>query len=387
MSSIQITHIGGPTALIEIGGWRLLTDPTFDPPGGRYYFGWGATSRKQVGPAIAAGDLPPVDAILLSHDHHGDNLDPTGRALLPSAGVVVTTVAGAKRLGGAARGLAAWQSTRLEAPGRPAIEITATPCRHGPPGSRVIVGDVIGFALAWDGQEHGVLWISGDTVLYDGVREVARLQVDTALLHLGGVRFPVTGPLRYTMTAREAVELCGLIRPRTVIPIHYEGWKHFRQGRARSSGSSRARRRSSAGAFAGCRSAFARRPDRPAASRRGGCRSSAAAHRVLDRVVHVGVVDEAVEPAGTGTAGGDRRVGAGVAVRGPVREHLELGALDGERAVLARDLLAGLVLVVGVLDRQAAGLVIALDHDQRAGVPPGEVDRQLHGLRRTPRRT
>jgi len=77
-----------------------------------------------------------------------------------------------------------------------------------------------------------VLWISGDTVLYDGVREVAeRLQVDTALLHLGGVRFPVSGPLRYTMTAKEAVELCRLVDPRTAIPIHYEGWKHFRQGR------------------------------------------------------------------------------------------------------------------------------------------------------------
>ena len=33
------------------------------------------------------------------------------------------------------------------------------------------------------------------------------------------------------MTARDAVELCSLIRPRTVIPIHYEGWKHFREGR------------------------------------------------------------------------------------------------------------------------------------------------------------
>ena len=59
-----------------------------------------------------------------------------------------------------------------------------------------------------------MLWISGDTVLYDGVREVAdRLDVDIALLHLGGVRFPVTGPVRYTMTAREAVELCAPDRP------------------------------------------------------------------------------------------------------------------------------------------------------------------------------
>ena len=46
------------------------------------------------------------------------------------------------------------------------------------------------------------------------------------------MRFPITGPVRYTMTARDAVELCRLIRPRTAIPIHYEGWKHFQQGRA-----------------------------------------------------------------------------------------------------------------------------------------------------------
>jgi L-ascorbate metabolism protein UlaG (beta-lactamase superfamily) len=120
----------------------------------------------------------------------------------------------------------------LEAPGRAPIEITATPCRHGPPLSRPLVGDVVGFALSWTGQEHGMVWISGDTVLYDGVRQVAnRLQVEVALLHLGGVRFPVTGPVRYTLTAKDAVELCRLIRPRIAIPIHYEGWKHFKQGR------------------------------------------------------------------------------------------------------------------------------------------------------------
>jgi L-ascorbate metabolism protein UlaG (beta-lactamase superfamily) len=222
---VRITHIGGPTTLIEIGGWRLLTDPTFDAPGRRYSFGWGTSSRKVAGPAIASSALGPIDAVLLSHDHHDDNLDDAGRALLPSAGVVVTTASGARRLGGGAVGLAPWETTRLEAPGKSVIEITATPCRHGPPLSHPLVGDVIGFAL-------DDLWISGDTVLYDGVRAVAeRLEIATMIVHLGGVRFPVTGPLRYTMTAREAIELCQLIRPRLVIPIHYEGWSHFKEGR------------------------------------------------------------------------------------------------------------------------------------------------------------
>ncbi len=232
MTVARLTHIGGPTVLIEVGNWRLLTDPTFDAPGRKYSFGWGTSSRKLTGPAVDAADVGQIDAVLLSHDHHSDNLDDAGRALLPAAGVVVTTAAGARRLGGGARGLRPWQTTTLEGDGRPPIEVIATPCRHGPPLSRPIVGDVVGFALRWPAQQHGVLWISGDTVLFDGVREVGkRLEVDVALVHLGGVRFGVTGPLRYTMTGPDAVELFDAISPRTLVPVHYEGWKHFRDHR------------------------------------------------------------------------------------------------------------------------------------------------------------
>lgn len=230
---VRITHIGGPTTLIEIGGWRLLTDPTFDAPGKAYRFGFGTGSVKLAGPSVAARDLLPIDAVLLTHDHHADNLDTAGRAMLPLAGRVVTTTSGARRLGNDAVGLEPWATHTLIHDSRPTLSVTATPCRHGPPGTHALVGDVIGFSLAWEGQQHGTLWISGDTVLYDGVRTVAqRLRVGTALVHLGGVRFPVTGPLRYTMTAHDAVTLCSLLTPHAFIPIHYEGWHHFRQDRA-----------------------------------------------------------------------------------------------------------------------------------------------------------
>jgi L-ascorbate metabolism protein UlaG (beta-lactamase superfamily) len=112
------------------------------------------------------------------------------------------------------------------------MKVTATPCRHGPPLLHLLSGPTIGFALGWEGQPHGVVWISGDTVLYSGVREIVeRLEVDVALLHLGSAGFPLTGPLLYSMTASEGVQLCRELRPRTAIPIHYEGWQHFRQGR------------------------------------------------------------------------------------------------------------------------------------------------------------
>ena len=225
MTALTITHIGGPTTLLEVGGLRLLVDPTFDAPGRRYSFGWGTSSRKTTGPALPIADLGPLDGVLLTHDQHADNLDDAGRALLPSVPVVVTTPAGARRLG--AVGLEPWATTTIGD-----VEITATPSRHGPAWAVPIVGPTTGFALRPAGSSS-VVWISGDTVVFPGVLSVAdRLDVDVAILHLGKVQFGLTGPARFTMTGRDAVRLCERVKPRRIVPVHYEGWSHFHEGRA-----------------------------------------------------------------------------------------------------------------------------------------------------------
>jgi hypothetical protein len=56
--------------------------------------------------------------------------------------------------------------------------------------------------------------------------------VSVVLLHLGGVRLrgDGTGPVRDDRRRRRGVVRSGAAR--TVIPIHYEGWKHFREGRS-----------------------------------------------------------------------------------------------------------------------------------------------------------
>ncbi len=180
--------------------------------------------RKTAGPALTVGELGRIDGVLVTHDQHADNLDDAGRALLATAPVVVTTVKGGQRLG--AVGLAPWESTKIGD-----VEVTATPSRHGPAWSVPIVGPTTGFALRPPGSET-VVWISGDTVVFPGVLEVAdRFTVDTAILHLGKVQFGLTGPARFAMTGRDAVGLVDRIKPRRMVPVHYEGWSHLHEGR------------------------------------------------------------------------------------------------------------------------------------------------------------
>ncbi|ANJ28703.1 MBL fold metallo-hydrolase [Agromyces aureus] len=240
---MKLTRIGGPTVLVELDGWRLLIDPTFDPAGRHYAFGWGTGSTKTADPAIDVDDLGPIDVALVSHDHHADNLDDAGRAMLPSAGAVVTTASGAGRLASAQsaapvaaerlHGLVPGASVTLAGPrpGLPTLVISATPCRHGPPLTHAIVGDVVGFAVRRQGEEQVALWVTGDTVLFEPLRRTAEeLSIDVMLANVGGVRFGVTGPLRFTMTGRDAVELVGIAAPRVATFAHYDGWSHFVDG-------------------------------------------------------------------------------------------------------------------------------------------------------------
>jgi len=219
-----LTLIGGPTALIEIGGFRLLTDPTFDAP--RSYERPGLSALvKTRGPALALDDLGRIDAVLLSHDQHADNLDFSGRALLPRAGAVFTTCAGAERLGGAARGLAPWETTTLEGPDGARLFVTATPARHGPIGVEPLSGDVVGFAIGVE-RPGDSLYVSGDTVWFDGVAETARrFSPRLVLLFAGAAR--TRGAMHLTMDSNDAIEAAHAFSAARIVPIHTDGWTHF----------------------------------------------------------------------------------------------------------------------------------------------------------------
>lgn len=224
MLTVQL--IGGPTAVLEYAGMRWLTDPTLSPPG-EYEGG----RVKTTGPSLDRAAIGPIDVVLLSHDHHSDNLDPAGREFLPSAGRVVTTVAGAGRLGGNAIGLEPWSAFQLECPDGGTVTVTATPAQHGPDGTDHLTGPVIGFLLA--GPDRETVYVSGDNASLDVVRTIAEGAgtIDVAVLFAGGAqRSSLFNGAYLTLSSDGAAEAAKILGARAVVPVHFEGWTHFTQG-------------------------------------------------------------------------------------------------------------------------------------------------------------
>ncbi|MCX3064251.1 MBL fold metallo-hydrolase [Streptomyces beihaiensis] len=227
MSALSVRYVGGPTSVMELGGLRLLTDPTFDGPG-EYPVG-SRTLAKTAGPAVAADEIGPTDAVLLSHDQHPDNLDTAGRAHLADAPLVLSTASARERLGDAVTALPTWQHVELARPGGGTLRVTAVPALHGPEGSEPLVGEVTGFVLSGDGLP--TVYVSGDNASLDRVRQTAARfpAIDVALLFAGAARTPLVPDAPLTLTSADAARAAEILGARHVVPLHFEHWAHFTQ--------------------------------------------------------------------------------------------------------------------------------------------------------------
>jgi L-ascorbate metabolism protein UlaG (beta-lactamase superfamily) len=74
---MRVTYIGHATLLIDIGNQWLLTDPNFGDTLGRFL-------PRVSEPGIALADLPPLNAILITHAH-ADHLSFRSLDLLSSS--------------------------------------------------------------------------------------------------------------------------------------------------------------------------------------------------------------------------------------------------------------------------------------------------------------
>lgn len=225
-SHLSIQLVGGPTAILEYGGLRWLTDPALSPPGG-----YGGLT-KLTGPAFDITELDPIDVVLLSHHHHADNLDPDGRAFLPSAKRVLSTTTAAADLGGNVLGMEPWSQVQVETPDGGTVEVTALQAQHGPDGSDEIQGPVLGFLLSARGSD--TVYFSGDNASRDVVRRIVERTgaIPIAILNAGAVQLSKFDGAYLTLSADHAADVARILGARVVIPLHFEGWAHFTQGAA-----------------------------------------------------------------------------------------------------------------------------------------------------------
>lgn len=228
---VTLTFGGTATALLRIGGFTLLTDPNFLHRRQRAYLGYGLWTRRLTEPALQPTQLPPLDAILLSH-LHGDHWDRIATRYLDRATLVVTTQEAAKRLGekgfAATADLRPWQRHVLGGDGEE-LRITAVPGVHGPGPLATLLPRVMGsvLELVRDGAVTWRGYLTGDTLrrpFLAGVLERCG-PLDAVVPHLGGTK--ALG-ITMTMDARQGADLVEMLRPALTVPVHYDDYTRFR---------------------------------------------------------------------------------------------------------------------------------------------------------------
>ncbi|GLI78358.1 hypothetical protein PoHVEF18_006672 [Penicillium ochrochloron] len=232
--TLQVTHIGTATAILDINGVNFLTDPFFSPAGTSW-------SDERIvltvsdNPALYLNQLPVIDAVLLSHEDHFDNLDDLGRQLL-NGRLVFTTLDGAKNLAPrpAVHGMKPWERINMTIAGKK-FEVITTPTRHIPG------MECTGFIVTGEDFGHGrdglpnAIYFTGDTVYIEELKDIANMfHIKAAVMNLGNAHAPnfadmSAPPIQATMDGKSAARLFRDIKADVLIPMHYESWGHFTQ--------------------------------------------------------------------------------------------------------------------------------------------------------------
>lgn len=227
----SVFFVGTATVVIRYAGFTILTDPNLLHAGDHVHLGYGLTSVRRTNPAIEIEDLPPLDFILLSH-LHGDHFDRVAERKLNKATPIISTRHATKYLDKVGftrtRALKTWEPIDVRK-GKANLRLSAMPGTHGPGPLGAVLPPVMGSMLEF-GNEVGEtrlrMYISGDTLIHERLREIPRRypDVDLALLHLGGTR--VLG-IMVTMDGEQGVEAMSIVDPSTTIPIHYNDYEVF----------------------------------------------------------------------------------------------------------------------------------------------------------------
>jgi L-ascorbate metabolism protein UlaG (beta-lactamase superfamily) len=219
-SGLRVTWLGHSTILLEVDGVRVLTDPIFGERASPLTW---AGPKRWYAPPIPLTGLPPVDVVLLSHDHY-DHLQLETFAQL--RGWDTTFVA---PLGVGAHleywGVPAeriveldwWERTEVDG-----VELVCTPARHASGRSLTDQNDTLWAGWAVRGPQHSVFF-SGDTGMFDALSDIGeRLgPFDLAMIEVGA--YDRAWP-DWHIGPEQAVAASQLVQGAAFLPIHWGLW-------------------------------------------------------------------------------------------------------------------------------------------------------------------
>lgn len=230
-SDHSLTFVGNATTILRLGTFTILTDPNFLRRGQRAYLGRGLWSRRLTDPALGIRDLPPLDAVVLSH-LHGDHFDRVARGGLDRTPPLITTTHAARRIrrhGFSTVGLETWEDHALGGKDGESLRIESLPAVHArgvlgrllPP----VMGTLLEHRLA--GGAVFRVYLSGDTLTGDHLDAIRSRHpdIDVAVVHLGGTRVLAH---TVTMDATQGDDFLRRVRPGQAIPVHYDDYPVFR---------------------------------------------------------------------------------------------------------------------------------------------------------------
>jgi L-ascorbate metabolism protein UlaG (beta-lactamase superfamily) len=213
---LGVTFIGHSSFFLQIGGKNILVDPNF----ARWIF----VLKRLRRPGLRLGDLPPIDAVLVSHAHFDHLHRPSLRAIArlsrrqsgkrPAIIVPhnVRDIVGDLGYGPIVE-LEWWQSFHLGN-----VEITHVPSRHW--GARMVRDMHRGFGgYVLRAGQHS-LYHAGDTAYFEGFREIGqRLRPEVALLPIGA--YHPDSFRRVHTSPEDAVQAFLDLGARWMVPMHY----------------------------------------------------------------------------------------------------------------------------------------------------------------------
>lgn len=233
---MKFTWIGGPTFLLEIGNFKVLTDPVLNDNKEAFIMnGHPSTGKNGVtilrNAPVPDFDLSSIDYVLVSH-MHSDHFDKVAKDKINKNTSIIMPNSQKHLLQDKFENIIPtdwWKSIKLTSKNQ-SLNITSVPARHAHKDDiNMEMGTVNGYLIEYSSSEEKIkIYWTGDTVWFEDMKKIKDHlgEIDILIPHMGAVG--IDGPYdMLTLNSEEAIKVYSLFNSKYIIPIHHSTFSHY----------------------------------------------------------------------------------------------------------------------------------------------------------------